>query len=257
MKNRISQLFQEKKNVLSIYFTAGFPALNDTVTIIKSLEDSGVDLIEVGMPYSDPLADGPVIQQSSQKAIQNGMTLKVLFEQLKNIRKDVNIPLILMGYFNPVLQFGIDNFCKACREVGIDGLIVPDLPMDEYLDMYKPLFDAHGLSNIFLITPQSSTDRIKKVDEVSNSFIYMVSSAATTGKNTQMDAAIPYFERIQALKLQNPSMVGFGIADNVAYNTACKYANGAIIGTAFIRAIEQSKTLEADIRKFVNGILSK
>jgi tryptophan synthase alpha chain len=253
--NRIDQLFQSKKeNILSIYFTAGHPSLNDTVEIIKTLEKSGVDMIEIGMPFSDPMADGPVIQQSSLKALNNGMTLKLLFEQLKDIRKEVKIPLLLMGYLNPVFRFGIENFCKKCKEVGIDGLILPDLPIDEYEETYKPVFEANGVYNIFLVTPQTSDDRIKRINKLSNGFIYMVSSYSTTGSGKGLDHSQAYFERMNTLKLNVPKVIGFGIKDKATFTNACKYANGAIIGTAFVKAIEEKGNIEEKVKKFIQGI---
>lgn len=252
--NRINQKLQEDKKLLSIYFTAGFPNLNDTTTIIKELEKSGVDMIEIGLPFSDPLADGPTIQESSTIAIENGMTTKVLFEQLKDIRKSVQIPLIIMGYFNPMLQFGIENFCKKCTEVGIDGLIIPDLPLEIYKSEYQSIFKKYNLNNIFLITPQTSESRIREIDELSNSFIYMVSSAAVTGSQSGFGKEqTEYFKRIHDLKLKNPQIVGFGIKDKVTFNQAIKYQKGAIIGSAFIKDLEQNS--KNNISKFIDKII--
>lgn len=227
---------QEPKKLLSIYFTAGYPALNDTVQIIQHLEKNGVDMIEIGLPFSDPLADGPTIQESSTAALKNGMTTEKLFEQLKDIRKTVSIPLIVMGYFNPMLQYGVEAFCKKCQEIGIDGIIMPDLPLDVYQSDYETIFKKNGLINVFLITPQTSDERIRQIDEASEGFIYMVSSASVTGSssgfgNTQTD----YFERIAAMNLKNPQIVGFGIKDSETFQTATKTAKGAIIGSAFIK----------------------
>ncbi|BCY29275.1 tryptophan synthase subunit alpha [Flavobacterium okayamense] len=236
--NRINQKLQEDKKLLSIYFTAGFPNLNDTTTIIKELEKSGVDMIEIGLPFSDPLADGPTIQESSTIAIENGMTTKVLFEQLKDIRKTVQIPLIIMGYFNPMMQFGVDNFCNKCAEIGIDGLIIPDLPLEIYKSEYQSIFEKYNLKNIFLITPQTSESRIREIDELSESFIYMVSSAAVTGSQSGFGIEqTEYFKRIHDLKLKNPQIVGFGIKDKETFNQAIEYQKGAIIGSAFINFI--------------------
>lgn len=254
--NRIDKLFQKKKEkILSIYFTAGHPSLNDTVTIIKALEREGVNMIEIGMPFSDPMADGPIIQQSSHVALNNGMSLKLLFEQLKDIRKEVSIPLLLMGYLNPVFQFGIEKFCAKCREVGIDGLILPDLPMDEYENKYAGLFSENGLYNIFLVTPQTSEARINKIDSITKGFIYMVSSYSTTGSGKGINMSQSYFERMKNMNLKNPLVVGFGIKDKATFQNACKYAGGAIIGTAFIKALEKKESIEEKVKNFVNDIL--
>lgn len=252
--NRINQLFQEKnKNILSIYYTAGYPNLQDTLTIARELESAGADMLEIGFPYSDPVADGPVIQASSKKALDNGMDLRVLFEQLKDLRKFVKIPVLLMGYVNPLLQYGVENFCKACAEVGVDGLIVPDLPMVEYEEFYKDTFQQYGISNIFLITPQTTADRIRKIDALTNGFIYMVSSSATTGKNLSLSQVTEdYFSRVAAMELKNPAMIGFGISDQASFDKACQYARGAIIGTAFVKAIE-SGDLKQNIQDFMKG----
>jgi tryptophan synthase alpha chain len=256
MKNRINHLFETKKeNILSVYFTAGFPTLNDTVEIIQQLEKNGVDLIEIGMPFSDPTADGPTIQRSSEVALKNGMSLQLLFEQLKNIRQTVKIPLILMGYLNPVYQFGVERFCAKCAETGIDGTILPDLPLDEFEHEYKSLFTQNNLHNILLITPQTSVGRIRQIDEASSGFIYMVSSSSTTGAGKKVeDFQQSYFERIQNMKLKNPCLIGFGISDRSTFKNACKYANGAIVGSAFIQAIqsgiETDKTIPAFVRIF-------
>lgn len=238
--NRIKQKLQEDKKILSIYFTAGYPNLNDTVKIIQDLEKNGVDLIEIGLPFSDPLADGPTIQESSTAALKNGMHTTLLFEQLKDIRKTVTIPLILMGYFNPVLQYGVEAFCQKCEEIGIDGLILPDLPLDVYQDEYESIFKKHGLINIFLITPQTSDARIKAIDSASEGFIYMVSSASTTGaKEGFGDEQAAYFERIASMDLNNPQIVGFGISNADTFQQATKKAKGAIIGSAFIKHVTQ------------------
>lgn len=255
--NRIQQLFNsKKKDVLNIYFTAGYPALNDTVRVIKTLANSGVDLIEVGMPYSDPLADGPTIQESGSKAIANGFTLPLLFEQLQEARQHTQIPLVLMGYFNQVLQYGFDRFLADCVKVGVDGLILPDLPLYEYEKFYQEKLEASGIGMSFLITPQTSEDRIKKIDELSKGFIYMVSSAAITGaKKDISDQQIAYFDRITQMQLSNPRLIGFGISSHKTFSTACKYANGAIIGSAFIRALTVSDTdMESCIDDFVSMI---
>ena len=256
MNNRINKLFQEKKErILSVYFTAGYPNLEDTVPMIQALVKNGVDLIEIGMPFSDPVADGPVIQHSSLIALQNGMSIRKLFEQLKNIRKSVDTPLILMGYINPVLQYGVDAFCKKCRETGIDGLIIPDLPLDVYQEEFQAIFEANNLHNIFLITPQTSEERMRMIDEISSGFIYMVSSNSTTGaKSSVSDFQKSYFERVSSLGLKNPRMIGFGISNAETFANACQYSNGAIIGSAFVKALEGSETLERKVSGFINAI---
>jgi len=251
--NRISHKLQENKKLLSIYFTAGYPQLDDTKTILEQLEKSGVDLVEIGLPFSDPLADGPTIQASSTQALQNGMTTKKLFEQLEDIRKTVSIPLIIMGYFNPMLQYGIENFCKKCAEIGIDGLIIPDLPLEVYTKEYQAIFQQYGLQNIFLITPQTSEKRIRQIDEASEGFIYMVSSASITGaKNSFGDAQQAYFERIDQMKLQHPQIVGFGISNADTFEKATQFAKGAIIGSAFIKQLTENGT--QNIHSFLDQI---
>ena len=253
--NRINQKLQEDKKLLSIYFTAGYPNIDDTVNIIQNLENNGVDMIEIGLPFSDPLADGPTIQASSTQALKNGMTTEVLFNQLKDIRKTVNIPLIIMGYFNPMLQYGVEAFCKKCQEIGIDGLIIPDLPVDVYHDDYKSTFEKYGLINAFLITPQTSVERIKFIDSISNGFIYMVSSASTTGAQSGFgDEQTQYFKRIADMKLENPQIVGFGISNNETFTQTTKYSKGAIIGSAFVKHITNNGS--KNINTFVNSILN-
>jgi tryptophan synthase alpha chain len=236
--NRIPDKFKNNKKLLSIYFTAGYPKLDDTVEILQQLEKNGVDMVEIGLPFSDPLADGPTIQASSQKALENGMTTEILFQQLKDVRKTVSIPLIIMGYFNPILQFGVENFCEKCAEIGIDGLILPDLPLAEYEEHYSEIFKKYGLLNIFLITPQTSEERILQIDAASEGFIYMVSSASVTGNSSGFGAETErYFERVAALQLKNPQIVGFGINNSETFQQATKYAKGAIIGSAFIKML--------------------
>lgn len=237
--NRIDASFANDKKLLSIYFSAGHPQLEDTVPILKALQTAGVDMVEIGLPFSDPLADGPTIQDSSTKALKNGMTTEKLFSQLQAVRDHIHIPLILMGYFNPMLQYGVERFCKACQTVGIDGLIIPDLPVSIYHEQYKSLFEAHGLYNMFLITPQTPEERIRYIDEVSNGFIYMVSSASVTGaKNTFGNVQTDYFKRIKALQLNTPQVVGFGISNAETYQAATQFSSGAIIGSAFIKFLE-------------------
>ncbi|MGS2740467.1 tryptophan synthase subunit alpha [Sinomicrobium sp. M5D2P17] len=253
MTNRIHQKLREDNKVLSIYFTAGYPGVEDTVPIIKNLQESGVDMIEIGLPFSDPLADGPTIQESSAKALKNGMTTARLFEQLEGIRETVHIPLIIMGYFNPIMQYGVENFCSRCAEIGIDGLIIPDLPVDIYEEEYKGLFEKYGLANIFLITPQTPDERIRFIDSVSDGFIYMVSSASVTGaKNTFGDIQKQYFERIHDLRLKNPQIVGFGISNEETFRAATKLAKGAIIGSAFIKFLNDKG--KDHIPEFINSI---
>lgn len=240
--NRIKKRLQENKKILSIYFTAGFPQLDDTTSIIKSLENSGVDMIEIGLPFSDPLADGPTIQASSTQALKNGMTTDLLFTQLRNIRESVNIPLVIMGYFNPIFQYGVEEFCKKCQETGIDGLIIPDLPLEVYQDEYQTIFESYGLINIFLITPQTPTERIKKIDEASKGFIYMVSSASVTGgKNDFSEEQLAYFKKVKNMNLKTPQIVGFGISNKKTFNQATLYAKGAIVGSAFIKYVENKQ----------------
>lgn len=239
--NRINLKLEEDKKIRSIYFTAGYPSLNDTVTIIKELEKAGVDMIEIGLPFSDPLADGPVIQDSSSKAIENGMTTKLLFEQLKNIRDEVQIPLLIMGYFNPIMQFGVEQFCKKCHEIGIDGLIIPDLPVEIFEEHYKLLFEKYGLKNIFLITPQTTDKRILQIDQLSDSFIYMVSTAAITGGSSEFGKQqTEYFKRIHSMQLKNPQIIGFGIKDKQTFNQALQFQKGAIIGSEFIKFLKEN-----------------
>jgi tryptophan synthase alpha chain len=253
--NRIDQAFNIKgRGLLNIYYTAGFPEKGDTIRIARTLESAGVEMIEIGIPYSDPIADGETIQFSSKRALEQGMSIAVLFDQLESLRNTVTIPVILMGYFNPVLQFGIEQFCKKCKEVGVDGLIIPDLPMNEYLDLYKDLFDQYGLYNIFLITPQTSDDRIRMIDQHSNGFVYMVSSSSITGaQETVSIAQQDYFHRIQQMNLKTKRMIGFGISNKQAFDNACEYADGAIIGSAFINQLNKDAST-AGIDAFVKCI---
>ena len=239
--NRIDKKLKEEGKLLSIYFTAGFPNLNDTADIIIKLQESGVDMIEIGLPFSDPLADGPTIQDSSMSAIKNGMTTEMLFNQLKDIRDKVSIPLIIMGYFNPILQYGVEKFCKKCNEIGIDGLIIPDLPIDYYLENYKSIFEQNKLYNMFLIAPQTSDERIRKIDSISKGFIYMVSSSSITGsKNSFSSEQINYFERIEKMNLNTPRIIGFGVGNKETFNTTVNYSKGAIIGSAFIKNLNEN-----------------
>ena len=257
IQNRIVQLFERKPSgILNIYFTAGYPGLEDTPKILHTLDASGVDLIEIGMPYSDPLADGPTIQESGSVAIQQGMTLPILFDQIAQVRAQIKAPLILMGYFNQVMQYGEAAFFKKCREVGIDGLILPDLPLFEYETQYREMIESENLTISFLITPQTSEERIRKIDGLSRGFIYMVSDASITGEKQGIsDGQITYFERIQQMGLKTPRLIGFGISNRESFVTACAYAQGAIIGSAFIKALKGGAEVEASARKFVEGIL--
>ncbi|MEM6378348.1 MAG: tryptophan synthase subunit alpha [Bacteroidota bacterium] len=254
--NRIIELFQQKdEDILNIYFTAGYPNKQDTTQIILALDEAGVDLIEIGMPYSDPLADGPTIQESGTKAIENGMTLDVLFEQIAEVRKQTNIPLVMMGYFNQVMQYGEERFFKRAKSVGIDGLILPDLPVYEYESLYREMIEAQGLSISFLITPQTSDARIRQIDELTKGFIYMVSNSSITGaKSGISDQQLAYFDRINAMELKNPRLIGFGISDHATYRTACNYSNGAIIGSAFIRALTNATDVRQTTLDFVRMV---
>ncbi len=259
--NRINNKLKEEntsnnkvEKLLSIYFTAGYPKLNDTVSIIKDLEKSGVDMIEIGLPFSDPLADGPTIQESGVSALQNGMTTETLFSQLENIREDVGIPLLIMGYFNPIMQYGVEEFCKKCDKIGIDGLIIPDLPVDVYHQKYKEIFERYNLKNILLITPQTSEERIRFIDSISDGFIYMVSSASTTGaQNSFGESQINYFKKISKMDLNTPQIVGFGISNRETFQQATKLTSGAIIGSAFVKFLKENSINQ--INEFVDRII--
>ncbi len=254
--NRIDNLFKIKKsNICSIYFTAGYPKLNDTVTIIEELASAGVDMVEVGVPFSDPMADGPVIQSSGSKALKNGMSLTVLFEQLSGIRERVTIPLVFMTYLNVIMQYGFEEFCKSCKRVGVDGVIIPDLPFADYLDSYKAVAANYGIHMIMLITPETSEERIRLIDKQTNGFIYVVSSAATTGaQRTFSPSAIDYFSRVDAMNLNNPHLIGFGISNKETMVQACKYGNGAIIGSQFISLLAENKPISDSIAELKNRL---
>ncbi|MBK3517884.1 tryptophan synthase subunit alpha [Carboxylicivirga marina] len=253
--NRLQQLFRDKKDICSVYFTAGYPNIDDTLPVLKALEDAGTDLVELGMPFSDPLADGPTIQASSEQALENGMSIKRLFEQIKDMRQTISMPVVLMGYFNPVFKYGIENFIAKCKEVGVDGLILPDLPFDEYREKYLELFEEAGIANIFLITPQTSDERIKLIDANSNGFIYVVSSASVTGAKKEVEQGqINYFNRVNNIGLQSPRLIGFGISNRSTFKTACQHASGAIIGSAFVKLIGEHGAEGSKIEEFIKSI---
>jgi len=254
--SRIKRMFESKnKGILNIYTTAGYPKLDDTLIVMQQLQDNGADLIELGMPYSDPLADGPVIQESSSVAIANGMTIQVLFEQLGPMRESIQVPVILMGYMNPVLQYGFEKFCCDAAAVGVDGLILPDLPEYEFETEYGPIISKYNLDFIFLVTPETSEARLRKLDNLSSGFLYAVSSSSTTGTDKQMADVSSYLKRLQELQLRNPVLVGFGIKDKSTFEAACAFANGAIIGSAFIKALGSNENLEQTISDFLSSIL--
>ena len=254
--NRINHLFSSKeKDLLSIYFCAGHPTLEGTAEVIKTLEDNGVKMVEIGIPFSDPMADGVVIQNAATQALRNGMSLKVLFEQLKDIRKTVTIPLVLMGYLNPIMQFGFEHFCKQCTECGVDGMIIPDLPFKDYQEHYRIIAERYNLRIIMLITPETSEERVREIDEHTDGFIYMVSSASTTGAQQDFDVQKRnYFKRIEEMKLRNPRMVGFGISNKATFKAACEHASGAIIGSRFVTLLEEEKDPEQAITSLLNGL---
>ncbi len=256
MDNRINSLFNRKsKNLLSVYYTAGFPTLNDTVRIGKLLVDHGADIIEIGIPFSDPVADGPVIQESNKAALDNGMTLRLLLDQVSELRAAIAAPIILMGYFNPILQFGVENFCQAASNAGVDGLIIPDLPLLEYQDMYMATFELCGLRNIFLIAPTTIDDRIRSIDKITEGFIYAVSSSSTTGAKKEFtQEQLKYFERLQKMKLKNPVLIGFGVSSFQTFNAVCKYSAGAIVGSAFITMLKESRNFEENIPIFIKSL---
>ena len=253
MKNRITELFKTKKeNIINVYYTAGFPKLNDTIGIAQALDKAGADILEIGIPFSDPVADGPTIQASNKVALDNGMTLHLLLEQIKEIRKTVNLPIILMGYINPVLQYGVEKFAKDISAIGVDGLILPDLPMHEFEEQYKALFDSLNLCNTFLISPTTSEERIRKIDAATEGFIYAVSASSITGGKGEFSTdQIQYFDRLKKMKLKNPFLIGFGISNQSTFKNASQYSSGAIIGSAFINLLNESKDLNTDISAFV------
>ncbi len=247
--NRINKLFAAKsENVLSVYFTAGFPKLEDTLPVLKSLQENGVDLVEIGVPFSDPMADGVVIQESSHQALKNGMSIKLLFDQLTDVRQKIQIPLIMMGYLNPIMQFGFEEFCRECARVGVDGMIIPDLPMADFMNEYKFIAEKYGLEFIFLITPETSDQRIRFIDENTNGFIYMVSSAAVTGTQSSFDSRVDYFNRINNMGLKNPRLIGFGVSNKATKEMVNQYASGAIVGSAFIKALSETGNPELGVK---------
>lgn len=254
--NRIDLMFKQKQgNILSVYFTAGYPNLIDTAGIIKALQKNGVDLVEIGIPFSDPMADGEILQMSNQQALKNGMTLQLLFNQLTDIREEIHIPLIMMGYLNPVLRFGVEKFCKKAAAMGIDGIILPDLPMDIYKRDFKELLQKYGIFMIFLITPETSEERIRTIDREGDGFIYMVSVSSTTGSKSMIGKdQIKYFKRIRDMDLRLPALVGFGISSHEAFSSACRYSSGAIIGSAFVKALLKNGNLENIVKEFISKI---
>ncbi|WP_430814554.1 tryptophan synthase subunit alpha [Carboxylicivirga sp. RSCT41] len=253
--NRLQELFQNKKDICSVYYTAGYPDLDDTMPVLQALENGGADLVELGMPFSDPLADGPTIQGSSEQALQNGMSINKLFEQIKDMRQTISMPVVLMGYFNPVYKYGVKEFIAKCKGIGVDGLILPDLPFDEYHEKYQQLFEEAGIANIFLITPQTSNERIKLIDANSKSFIYVVSSASVTGVKKDVEQKqIDYFNRVNNLGLKAPRLIGFGISDRSTFETACHHASGAIIGSAFVKLLGEHGADAGKIGAFIKDI---
>jgi len=256
--NRICELFSQKgKNVLSVYFTAGYPTTDSTVEVIRALSDGGVDMAEIGVPFSDPVADGPVIQNSNHVALGNGMTMSLLFSQLRNIRQITRMPLIIMTYLNPVIQYGFEKFCTDASACGVDGFIIPDMPINEYLKDYKETATRYGLENILMITPQTPDERIRMIDGQCNSFIYMVSTAATTGARSSFsDKSEEYFMRIKSMKLRNPVMAGFGISNKTTFDSVCKHVSGAIIGSAFINLLKENPTPNESVKQLINNIFN-
>jgi len=253
---RLEQLFKEKKErILNVYCTAGYPNLDSTLKVMTSLQSNGADIIELGMPYSDPLADGDVIQASSNKALANGMTLTFLFEQLSDMRKEIQIPVILMGYMNPILQYGFEAFCKKAKEVGVDGLILPDLPLFEFEQFYGKIIIENGLDFIFLVTPETPAERVLKLDSLSTGFLYAVSSSATTGKDKDFSKVATYLKGLQQMKLKNPILVGFGIKDKTTFDAATTYTQGAIIGSAYIQVLSKGDNIEKSTSQFLNEVM--
>ena len=254
--SKLDLVFKEKsKRILNVYCTAGYPALDSTMKVMASLQKNGADIIELGMPYSDPLADGEVIQVSSMKALANGMNIAVLFEQIQDMRKSITIPVILMGYMNPILQYGFEAFCKKAKEVGVDGLILPDLPLFEFEDSYGKIITENNLDFIFLVTPETPEQRVKKLDSLSNGFLYAVSSSATTGKDKDFNVVAQYLQKLQAMQLKNPILVGFGIKDKATFDAATVHTQGAIIGSAYIQQLTKGGDIETTTSQFLNSVL--
>jgi tryptophan synthase alpha chain len=254
--SKLELVFKEKsKRILNVYCTAGYPSLDSTMKVMTSLQKNGADIIELGMPYSDPLADGEVIQVSSIKALANGMNIAVLFEQIKDMRKSITIPVILMGYMNPILQYGFENFCKNAKEVGVDGLILPDLPLFEFEQSYGKIITENNLDFIFLVTPETPDQRVEKLDSLSNGFLYAVSSSATTGKDKDFNVVAQYLQKLQAMQLKNPILVGFGIKDKATFDAATVHTQGAIIGSAYIQQLTKGGDIETTTSQFLNSVL--
>lgn len=253
--NRINQLFQTNSSaILSMYFTAGYPQLHDTMSVLEALQANGIDLVEIGIPFSDPMADGIVIQESGHQALKNGMNLRLLFDQLSNARSVIHIPLVMMGYLNPIMQFGFKDFCAECQRVGVDGMIIPDLPMDDYLSEYKAVAESFGLKFIFLITPETSEERIRIIDANTDGFIYMVSSAAVTGTQHSFDSREAYFQRIAAMNLKNPRLIGFGVSNKATLEMVNRYSSGAIVGSAFIKSLQNSCSISEAVQALLQQL---
>lgn len=254
--SRLSELFsKKKKEVLNVYCTAGYPRLDSTIEVMEALQEHGADIIELGMPYSDPLADGQVIQHSSAVALENGMTISLLFQQLKELRPGIRVPVILMGYMNPVLQYGFEKFCMDAAACGIDGLILPDLPIYEFEQTYQGILQKNGLDFIFLVTPETPVERVRKLDSLSSGFLYAVSSSSTTGQDTVRESPVQYLQKLSEMGLKNPVLVGFGIRDKAGFQAACRHAAGAIIGSAYIKVLENSVNVNATTNSFLSSVL--